>query len=327
MKKVALLSVAIVSILLFCNVLCVATQAQQTAKLPIVGWLQNLPSQSPAYEGFRQGLRELGWVDGQNVRVEQRSVTGEIARLSDVARELVQLGVDVFYVAGHQGLSAAKAATTTIPIVVLACDPLDDLIASIARPGGSATGFSCITSELAGKRLELLREFAPDASRVAVLYNPQDPNKLSEFQLVKEAARHFQIEAAPFELPEPAQFDAMFAEMVRTNMHSLMILADPVSIFHVKALAEHALANRLPAIYGFREFAELGGLVSYGANLREQHRQAAGYVSKILRGAKPAELPVQEPTRFELVINLKTAKALGLAVPQSLLARADEVIE
>src|ERR1051325_10858682 len=150
MKKVALLSVAIVSILLFCNVLCVATQAQQTAKLPIVGWLQNLPSQSPAYEGFRQGLRELGWVDGQNVRVEQRSVTGEIARLSDVSRELVQLGVDVFYVAGHQGLSAAKAATTTIPIVVLACDPLDDLIASIAGPVAARQALAASRRNLPG---------------------------------------------------------------------------------------------------------------------------------------------------------------------------------
>jgi putative ABC transport system substrate-binding protein len=267
--------------------------AQKSPKLPTVGWLQNGPPTFPAYEGFRQGLRQLGYVEGQNVVIDARTVFGDLDRLPTVARELARLGVDVLYVGGDQGLRAAKEATATIPIVVLACDPLDNLIVSIARPGGSATGFTCISSDLAAKRLELLRELAPEASRIAVLYNPKDLNKVPEYRLVETAARQLRMTTSPFEISDSRQFAQLFAEMAKANVQGLSILADAQVNFHVKELADLALANRLPAVYGFREFADAGGLISYGANLREEHRLAAGYIDKILKGAKPGDLPVQ----------------------------------
>ena len=301
--------------------------AQQPKKLPTVGWLQNYSSAFPAYEGFRQGLRELGYREGQNLIVEAREARGNLDLLTELARELVRVNVDVLYVGGDQGLRAAKQATATIPIVVLACDPLDSLIVSIARPGGSATGLTCISSDLAGKRLELLREFVPGLSRVAVLYNPKDLNKQPEYVLLQRAARPLGVTAEPFEAAQASELNLAFAGMSRRQAQGLIILADAWMNANAKGLADLALANRLPAIYGFREFTDAGGLASYGASLREEHRLAAAYIHKILKGAKPGDLPVQEPTKFELVISLRTAKALDLTVPQSLLARADEVIE
>jgi putative ABC transport system substrate-binding protein len=301
--------------------------AQQTTKPPKIGWLQNNASTFPAYEGFREGLRELGYVEGHNVVIEVREASGNLDRLPEFASELVRLRVDVLYVAADQGLRAAKQATTTIPIVVLACDPLDNLIASIARPGGSATGLTCISSDLAGKRLEMLKEIVPGLSRVAVLFNPNDVNKAPEYQLMRDAAGRLNLTVQSFEAGDPSQFDAAFARMAQSNAQALVILADALMNFHAKMIADLALSRRLPAIYGFREFPQAGGLVSYGASLREEHRHAARYIDKILKGAKPGELPVEQPTKFELVFNLKTAKALGLNVPPMLLARADEVIE
>jgi len=304
-----------------------AASAQQAGKLPRLGWLGNYLPAFPAYEGFREGLRELGYVEGKNIIIEARWAEGNLDRLPELARELVRFNVDVLYVGGDQGLRAAKQATEIIPIVVLACDPLDSLIISLARPGGSATGLTCISSDLAGKRLELLGKLVSGLSRVAVLYNPEDANKAPEYRLTQDAAHKLSLTVQAFEVSDPSQFAAAFAGMAQAHIQAVTILADAFMNFHAKRIADLALRTRLPAIYGFREFPDVGGLVSYGASLREEHKLAAQYIDKIFKGAKPSDLPVQQPTKFELLLNLKTAKALGIDVPPTLLATADEVIE
>jgi putative ABC transport system substrate-binding protein len=303
------------------------TNAQQTDKLPRLGWLGNLSATVPTYEGFRQGLRELGYAEDTNIIIEARWAEGNLDRLPELARELARLNVNVMFVTGDQGLRAAKEATNTIPIVVIACDPLDSLVASIARPGGKATGLTCISSDLASKRLQLLKELVPGLARVAVLFNPEDRNKAAEYKQTQEAARSLQLIAHAFEARSATEIDSAFAGMAGEHAQGLVIFADALMVFHEKKLADLALQNRLPAIFGFREFAEVGGLISYGANLREQYRRAAWYVDKILKGTNAGDLPIEQPTRFELVINLKTAKALGIEVPVHLQQLADEVIE
>jgi putative ABC transport system substrate-binding protein len=305
----------------------ISAPAQQATKLPTIGWLQNNASTFPAYEGFREGLRELGYIEGRNVHIEVREASGDLDRLPELATELARLPVDVLYVAGDQGLRAASQATTSIPIVVFACDPLDSFVASLARPRGGATGLTCITSDLAGKRLELLKELNPALTRVAVLFNPKDVNKAPEYSLVRDAADKTNLTLQPFEVGDPSEFDAAFAAMVHANAQALVILADALMNFSAKRMAQLALSNHLPAIYSFREFPEASGLMSYGASLREGQRHAARYIDQILKGAKPGDLPVEQPTAFELILNLKTAKALGIEVPPAFLARADEVIE
>ena len=301
--------------------------AQRTDKLPRLGWLQNHSPTSPHYEGFREGLRELGYVEGKNLTVEARWAGGDLDRLPELARELARLNVDVMFVSGDQGLRAAKEATSTVPIVVLACDPLDSLVASIARPGGKATGLTCISSELAAKRLQLLKELVPALARVAVLYNPEDRNKASEYEQIQSAARTLKLTVRAFEARSETEIDKAFRGLVDDHAQALVIFADALMVFHEKKLAELALHHRIPAIFGFREFTEMGGLVAYGASLRLQFRRAAWFVDKILKGADPGDLPIEQPTRFELVINLKTAKSLGLEVPLHLQQLADEVIE
>jgi putative ABC transport system substrate-binding protein len=279
----------------------------------------------PLYDGFRQGLREAGYVEGRNIIIEARYAEGNLDRLPELARELARLNVNVMFVAGDQGLRAAKEASGTIPIVVSACDPLDSLVASIARPGGKATGLTCISSDLASKRLQMLKELVPALSRVAILYNPEDHNKALEYRQAQEAARTLNLTLRAFEARSAGEIDKAFAGMAGDQ--ALLIFADALMVFHEKKLADLTLQNRLPAIFGFREFTDLGGLISYGANLRDQYRRAASYVDKILKGANPGDLPIEQPTRFELIINLKTAKALGLEVPLQLQQLADEVIE
>jgi len=269
----------------------------------------------------------LGYVEGKNIAIEARWAQGNLDRLPELAHELTRLNVDLLFVAGDQGLRAAKEATATIPIVVAACDPLDSLVASIARPGGKATGLTCISSELAGKRLQMLKELVPALSRVAVLYNPEDRNKALEYKQLQEAARGMNLTLRLFEARSPGEIDAAFVGMVDDHAQAVVPLADPLMNFHVKKLADLGLKNRLPAIYGFREFADAGGLISYGASLHWTYRRAASYVDKIFKGANPGDLPIEQPTKFDLVINLKTAKALGLDMPATLLALADEVIE
>lgn len=314
-------------------VLAVATatasgsNAQQATKMPRIGWLQNAPSGTPFYRDFVDALHGLGYVEGSNVEIVARSAQGQLDRLPALARELVALQPDVLFTGGDQGLRAAKEATDRIPIAVVVCDPLDALIASIARPGGKATGLTCISSELAGKRLQLMKELVPSLTRLAVLYNPGDQNKRSELQQMQTAAGKLNVTLATFEAGSAEQVDGVFATIEGGRFDGLIILTDTLMVIQQKHLADLALRARLPAMFGFREFADAGGLVTYGASLQRIYRRAAVYVDKILHGADPGDIPIEEPTRFDLVINQKTARALDITVPPSLLVQADDVLE
>jgi putative tryptophan/tyrosine transport system substrate-binding protein len=303
-----------------------AAEAQQ-AKLHRLGFLASHSLSFPPNQAFLQTLRELGYVEGKNIAIEARYAEDNFDRLPELARELVRLDVDLLFVSGDQGVRAAKQATDTIPILVAACDPLESLVVSIARPAGKATGVTCISSELAGKRLQMLKELVPALARVAVLYNPDDRNKSFEYKEVQKAAHSMKLTLQAFEANSPSGIDAAFVTMASDQAQALIILADSFMNAHVQKLADLSLKNRLPAIYGFREFADAGGLLSYGANLNWLMRRAASYVDKIFKGANPGDLPIEEPTKFELLINLKTAKAFGVTIPDKLLATADEVIE
>jgi putative ABC transport system substrate-binding protein len=301
--------------------------AQQLDKVPSVGVLSIAPLTSPHYQAFRQGLRDLGYVEGKNIAIVAKSAEGHPDRFPELARELVRLNVNVMLVGGDQGLRAAKEATDAIPIIVAACDPLDALVVSIARPGGKATGLTCISSELAGKRLQLFKELLTPLTRVAVLYNPDDRNKEWEYKQSQQAADKLRLTLHAYEARSSVEIDEAFTRIVNDHAQALIIFSDILTLAHEKKLADLALANRLPAMYAFREFTQMGGLISYGANLPEMWRRAASYVNKILAGVSPGDLPIEQPTRFELVINHRTAKALGLEIPPNILARADEVIE
>ncbi len=303
--------------------------AQQAGKIPRIGWLGNMsppPLPDRFFDAFRQGLRDLGYVEGRNIIIESRWAEGKLERLPPLAAELVRLKVDVMMVSGDVGIQAAKQAGT-IPVVGVVCDPVENLRISLSGPGGSATGLTCISAELAAKRLELLKEAVPKLARVALLYNPADPNKVIEAQQSQDAARSLGLSVSRYEVREAGQFQAVFTTMRREGMQALVTLADPFMNFQRGQIAGLAAQHRLPAMYGFREYVDVGGLVSYGANLQDEYRHAAVYVDKILKGAKPADLPVEQPMKFELIFNLKTAKALGLTIPPSLLARTDEVIQ
>jgi putative ABC transport system substrate-binding protein len=304
-----------------------AAKGQELQKVPRLGWLQPGPPTSSYYPPFYQGLHELGYLEGKNIEIVTRSANGQLDRLPELAQELVSLNVDALLTSTDQGLRAAKEATPTIPIVVVVCDSLDSLVASLARPGGKATGLTCISSELAGKRLQLLTELVPDLSSVAVLYNPEDHNKAAELSQMQAAALKLSLAVRPYEARSVEEIDTAFAAISGDHRQAVVILSDGLMVIQQKRLAELSLQYRIPAMFGFREFAGAGGLVSHGASLNETYHRAASYVDKVLRGADPGELPIEQPTRFELVINLKTAKALGLTVAPPLLATADEVIE
>ena len=301
--------------------------AQQIDKVSNIGVLLNSPLTSPHYQAFRKGLRDLGYIESKNIAIVAKSAEGNPDRFPDLARELVRLNVNLMVVAGDQGLRAAKEATDAIPIIVLACDPLDSLVVSIARPGGKATGLTCISSELSGKRLQLLTELVSPLARVAILYNPEDRNKEWEYKQSRQAADKLGLVLRAYEARSSIEIDEAFTRIVDDHAQAVIILADVLTVAHQKKLADVALANKLPAMFGFREFAEMGGLISYGSSNPAMWRRAASYVDKILKGSSPSDLPIEQPTRFELVVNLKTAKALGLEIPPTFLARADEVIE
>jgi putative tryptophan/tyrosine transport system substrate-binding protein len=303
--------------------------AQQADKMPSVGVLLTSPLTSPHYQAFLQGLQDLGYVEGKNIVVVAKSGEGDPNRFPHFARELVRRNVNVMVAGGDQGLRAAKEATGTIPIpiVAVACDPLDSLVVSIARPGGKATGLTCISSELAGKRLQLLKELLSPLTRVAILYNPDDRNKPWEYKQSQEAADKLKLTLRAYEARSSVEIDEAFTRIVDDHTQALIIFSDGLTTAHQKKLADLALAYRLPAMFGFREFTEMGGLVSYGASNTAMWRRAASYVDRILTGSSPGDLPIEQPTRFELVVNLKTAEALGLEIPPNVLARADDVIE
>jgi putative tryptophan/tyrosine transport system substrate-binding protein len=307
----------------------ITAPAQQPRKVPTIGYLAS-SSPSTRDEAFTQWLRELGYVEGKNIAIEYRFAEGKFDRLADFAAELVGLEVDVIVAAATQASLAAKGATRTIPIVMAnVSDPVGSgLVASLARPGANITGTASMTAEVVGKSLELLKQTVPKLSRVAVLWNPD--NAIFQAQMLREtqvAAGALGVELQTFGARGADEFDHAFAAINRARAGALLVLADTILIFHRAQIIEFAEKSRLPAMYGAREYAADGGLMAYGPNYDDVYRRAANYVDKILKGAKPADLPVEQPTKFEFVINVKTAKALGLEVPPTLLARADEVIE
>jgi putative ABC transport system substrate-binding protein len=307
-----------------------AAGAQQAGKVYRIGFFSaGEPIQSKNRLIVVNGLRELGWIEGRNILFEGRFAENRLERLPGLAAELVSLDVDVIVAFGTLAPLAAKRATTTIPIVMAnAGDPLGSgLVASLARPGGNVTGMSLMAPDLGGKRLELLKEVLPSLSRVAIIWNAANPYSALVFEETQRAVKTLAIELQSLEVRSPDDFDGAFDSAMRKHVDALVIVEDPLTFNHLKRVAEFCADSRLPAVYGLREFADVGGLMTYGASNADLFRRAVGYIDKILRGAKPSDLPVEQPTKFELVINLKTAKALGLEIPPTLLARADEVIE
>lgn len=292
-----------------------------------VGILTPFAPLEDGVDAFREGLRKLGWVEGQNLDVKMQWADGKLERLPGLALQLVEWRPNVIFTASDQGLRAAKLATTDIPIVVVVCDALDRFIVSLAAPGGSATGVTCLHSELAAKRLQLLTELIPGVRRVAVLYNPGDPNKGIEFGQMQDAGQRLGVTLLGLEVVDASGIVPAFGRMETERVEALIVLVDAFTIFHRRNIAELAMARRLPAVSGFKEFAQAGYIASYGSVRSNLFERASVYVDKILKGAKPGDLPVEQPTKFELVINIKAANALGLTVPATLLTRADEVIE
>src|SRR3989449_4391388 len=307
-----------------------AADGQPAGKVYRIGILGNVPVTSPEgarlWGAFIQGLRELGYVEGRNITIEHRYSEGQYGRLPDLAADLVRLNVDVIVAPATQNPLAAKQATRTIPIVMTgAGDPVGGgLVASLARPGGNVTGLSLLAPAVVGKQLELLKEITPQMSRVAVLSNPSNSSFTVLLGEAKVAAHSLGVQLQTLEARGPDEFERAFAALTRKRAGALLVPTDGMFLLHRARIVELAAKSRLPAMYGTREFV---GLMVYGASLRENFRRAATYVDKILKGAKPGDLPVEQPTKFELVINLKTARALGLTIPPSVLARADEVIE
>jgi putative ABC transport system substrate-binding protein len=306
-----------------------AARAQQRGKLPTIGFLG---AGTPSVEGqrvaaFVQRLRELGWIDGRDVVIEYRWAEGRNERYAEIATEFARLKVDVIFMLGTLPVIAAKQTIAVIPIVFLVSDPVGSgIVASLARPGGNVTGLSNQLPDTAGKKLELLREVVPGLRRLAIMANVGNPAAALEIGEVQAAARTFDLAVATSQIWRVEDFAPAF-EALKGRADALYVCAEPLMNVNRVRINTLALGMRLPTMYGSREYVEAGGLMSYGANMPDLYRRAADFVDKILRGAKPADLPVEQPTKFDLVINLITAKALGLEVPPTLLARADEVIE
>jgi putative tryptophan/tyrosine transport system substrate-binding protein len=315
---------------LACLVAAFTTKAQPPTKVHRIGLLRagSAPSDQPFVESFRQGLYDLGYVEGQNLVIEQR-YAGSEERLRDLAAELVQLQVEVIVAGGSAAIRAAQHTTRTIPIVMAtSADPVGrGFVASLARPGGNITGLSWLGAELGGKQLEVLKEAVPQVSRVAVLGNPASPGYGPGRDNLTVAAQALGLHLQVVELRRVDELDQAFVAITQAGAEVLVVLAEPLLIDGLRGqIAERAATSRLPAMYGWRMYVEAGGLMSYGPSLPDLRRRAVSYVDRILKGAKPADLPVEQPTKFELVINLKTAQALGLTIPPTLLFQADEVI-
>jgi ABC-type uncharacterized transport system substrate-binding protein len=304
-------------------------RAQPAAKAHRIGFLSLQPGPGATTEAFRQALRELGYVEGRTITLEYRWAAAKEERLPELAAELVRLRVDVIVAAGTPSIEAAKSATSTIPIIMaVVADPVGSgLVSGLGRPGGNVTGLTLLSTELAGKRLQLLRELVPKATRVAVLaYRGTSATRLFLEQM-RTAARQTGVVLVVQEVSEAEALPAAVAAMHRDGAQALIVQFSTLSNNNAQRIVDLAAQHRLPAMYDVRGFAELGGLLAYGPSVLELFRRAALYVDRILKGAKPADLPLEQPTKFELVINLKTAKALGVIVPPSLLSRADEIIQ
>jgi ABC-type uncharacterized transport system substrate-binding protein len=303
--------------------------AQRTPKMPRVGVLWPGAPPDKWDEAFRQGLREHGYVEGRNILLEYRWAEGKQERLSELAEELIRLNVDLIVTISAPAILAVKQHTTAIPIIFAGTsDPVrSGFVASLARPGGNLTGLSLMAPDLAGKRLELIKSIVPTASRVAMLWNASDEGMAIRVQQTQLAAPALRVTLLSPELRAPADFDSAFAALSQDLPDALLTFVDPFTLRYRQRIVEFAATKHLPAIYEDRAFVEAGGLVSYGPSVEDNCRRAATYVDKILKGAKPGDLPVEQPTKFELIVNLKTAKALGLEIPPSLLTSADELIE
>jgi putative tryptophan/tyrosine transport system substrate-binding protein len=311
----------------------VTVEAQQPANVFRIGILGTYPPTTPEFahlwEAFVQGLRELGYIEGQNLVVERRFMEGKAERLPELAAELVRLNVRVIVAGGQPPPVAAKRATSTIPIVMTNfSDPVGlGLVTNLARPGGNITGLALLTVELVTKQLQLLTQAVPKVSRVALLTNPSNPGAALQRRDAETAARTLGLQIQVLEAQRLDELAGVFEAMTSQRAGAVLLPGDSVLYFYRKQIADLAIKNRLPALFAPREFAEAGGLMAYGANIADLYRRAATYVDRILKGANPGDLSIEQPTKFELVINVKTAKALGITIPQSLLQRADEVIQ
>jgi putative ABC transport system substrate-binding protein len=310
----------------------VTAGAQQATRVPRIGVLfaSTAAATSHLLDGLRQGLREHGYVEGQHIILERRYGQVGVERMSDLAAELVRIKVDVIVAATDPATAALKQQTQTIPIVMAnSTDPVGTgFVASLARPGGNVTGLSALSPELSGKRLGLLRDVVPGLARVAIIWNPDVRGAVFDYKETEAAARLLRLQLQSVEVSRAEDLDRAFAAVTNQRAQALIVQTpNPVLFANRSQIVSFAQRNRLPSMYGQREFADAGGLITYGPNTTDLFRRAATYVDKILKGAKPGELPVEQPTTFELVVNLKTAKTFGLAIPQSLLRQADHVIQ
>ncbi len=324
MKATTLLALLMLRLL----VVPLAASAQQPAKVPRVGVLWERTPPDPFVAVFRHGLRALGYIEGQSLVIEERYAYGVVDRYPALIAELLDLNVDVLVVSGTNAAQAAKAHTSTVPIVfTLPGTPVEDgLVASLAHPGGNATGLSTRSPGLTGKQLEILKAAVPQVSRVTILYHPVMPFHRLALQEAREAARALALELQVLEVRQPHDLASAFAALTAWRAGAVLALSGPMMGNELAHLAQLAAAHRVPAMFIRKEFVEMGGLLAYGPNWADNYRRAATYVDKILKGAKPADLPVEQPTKYELVINLKTAQALGLTIPPTFLFQADEVL-
>jgi len=330
MKKAAAQSILVAVVLLALGVIA---EAQQPKKVSRIGYLVSSDSitESSRSEGIRQALRDLGYVEGQNIAFEYRYAGGKLDRAPELAAELVRLKVELIVVAGGtRWVRAAKNATKTIPIVMMGggFDPVEaGLIESLAHPGGNVTGLALLVNELAGKRLELLKEAVPKLARVAVLHDPTLPPNLLELRGVQAAARALGLTIQPWEVRGMHDFDRVFAVQNKQRPDGVYVIAGRLVTSNRKQIVGFTLKSRLPSVYPQREYVDAGGLMYYGADIADSYRRVAYFVDRILKGGKPADLPVEQPKKFEFIINLKTAKQIGLTIPPNVLARADKVIK
>jgi ABC-type uncharacterized transport system substrate-binding protein len=309
-----------------------AVEAQQPGKVYRVGILTNKasdPAEARLWQAFRSGLRERGWIEGQNILIEFRAAEGNTARLPELAADLVRLKVDLIVARASIWVQSAKEATSSIPIVFLShADPVGTgHVASLARPGGNITGLAALTTDLAPKELELLIAAVPMAKRIAVLWNPDTPSHTPTLKAVEEAGRMLRVQLQPVGVRTAAELEGAFAAMARARAQAVLVLGAALFLAERQRVAELAIKHRLPTECNLKDVVEAGGLMSYSPNWDDLYRRGAIYVDRILKGAKPADLPVEQATKFELAINLKTAKAIGLTIPQPVLARADQIIQ